>query len=63
MVIAGGFQISDFAVWHFYLHFAGIGNRSDSRNRHGIIPLFQQLNAIVFGQCEKQLKILAIVDG
>ncbi len=63
MVVAGGLQVRDFAVGHFYLHFAGIGNCSDSGNRHRIIPLFQQLTAIVFGQREKQLKILAVVDS
>ena len=61
MVIARGLQVRDFAIGHFYLHFAGVGNRSDSGNWHRIIPLFQQLNAIVFGQGKKQFKILAVV--
>ena len=63
MVVAGWFQICNFAIGCFYLHFECISYCSDFRNRHRVIPLFQQLIAIVLVKREKQFEILAVVEG
>ena len=46
MVETFRFYVTNLAIGHFYLHFVGIGNRSNSSYGQRIIPVFQQFITI-----------------